>query len=303
VNPKIQNNLTAFAANVLAIAGICACNSTAAAQAAAQKVKVVTSTKPESDSFVGIYLLAFALGVLISGAAFLWFRHRLLSQLAEQESPAVSRSTVREPVSRRKKKKAVKNAAVTTVEETVQLKSQLEDLIKKNHEQYRILPIFEIKEILVPCHVEPLPYSNDEELISAIERSNVEVEGDDNVREAALAILADFRTSNSVDAIAEVALYDLSTGLRSMALAALADFDHEAVFETILLQCRPLERSSRGSGPFVNTSDHRSDRSLGQDLRVRRQDKNSASCPCDRCQRPFESHLYPDNPCRSGYGR
>jgi len=62
-----------------------------------------------------------------------------------------------------------------------------------------------------------------------------------------LKILAAFKTSNSVEAISQIALYDLSSILRAKAVSVLAEFNHESVFETILLACADPGREVRAA--------------------------------------------------------
>lgn len=92
-----------------------------------------------------------------------------------------------------------------------------------------------------------LPLSNDESLLSAIEQTQEEFEEDEEIRELSVRILAAFKTRNSVEALSQVALYDLSSSVRSKAVSILADFDHESVFETILLACADPTREVRAS--------------------------------------------------------
>ena len=62
-----------------------------------------------------------------------------------------------------------------------------------------------------------------------------------------MRILAAFKMRNSVDALTQIAIYDLSSGLRSKAVAALTEFDHESVFESILLACADPTREVRAA--------------------------------------------------------
>ena len=92
-----------------------------------------------------------------------------------------------------------------------------------------------------------LPISNDDALLSAIEQTQDEFEEDESVRELAVRILARFETKNSVESLSQVALYDLSSTLRSKAVGILSDFDHESVFETLLLACADPTREVRAA--------------------------------------------------------
>lgn len=92
-----------------------------------------------------------------------------------------------------------------------------------------------------------LSVSNDPALLSAIEQTQDEYEEDENVRDLAVRILARFKTKNSVEALSQVALYDLSSHLRSKAIGILSDFDHESVFETLLLSCADPTREVKAA--------------------------------------------------------
>ena len=89
--------------------------------------------------------------------------------------------------------------------------------------------------------------SDDPSLLSAIEQANEEYEEDESVRDLAVRILTAFRNRNSVEALSQIALYDLSSNLRSKAVTVLADFDHESVFEALLLACADPTREVRAA--------------------------------------------------------
>lgn len=109
------------------------------------------------------------------------------------------------------------------------------------------LPINQFSELKKAESFDALPLSNDAALMSAVEQTQDEYEEDDAVRELAIRILEKFKTRNSVEALAQVGLYDLSAPLRSKAISALAVFDHESVFETILLGCADPTREVRAT--------------------------------------------------------
>ena len=110
-----------------------------------------------------------------------------------------------------------------------------------------LLPIFSVVKLEPAKPFDPLPLSNDSALISAIEQTQDEFEEDENVRELAVRILNAFKTRNSVEALSQVALYDLSSNLRSRAVTILSDFDHESVFSGILLACADPTREVRAA--------------------------------------------------------
>jgi hypothetical protein len=113
--------------------------------------------------------------------------------------------------------------------------------------QFSQLPIAKVSKIEMARPFSMLPISNDDALMSAIEQVQDEYEEDETVRDLAVRILARFKTRNSVESLAQVALYDLSSNLRSKAVSILADFDHESVFETILLCCADPAREVRAA--------------------------------------------------------
>ncbi|MDH3493299.1 MAG: HEAT repeat domain-containing protein, partial [Acidobacteriota bacterium] len=84
---------------------------------------------------------------------------------------------------------------------------------------------------------------------------------DPEIRELAVRILARFRTRNSVEALSQVAKYDISSSHRSAAVLVLAEFDHQSVFETILLCCADPTREVRAAAAraLFNTSFDRAD--------------------------------------------
>jgi len=113
--------------------------------------------------------------------------------------------------------------------------------------QYAQLPINSFGDLMPPKSFEPLQISNAKTLLDAIEQTNPDVEDDESVRDVSIKVLAAFRTWNSVDALTQIALYDLSASLRAKAVTVLADFDHESVFESILLCCADPTREVRAA--------------------------------------------------------
>jgi hypothetical protein len=123
------------------------------------------------------------------------------------------------------------------------------------------LPIFGFQKLEYARPFNALPISNDEALLSAVEQTHEEFEEDEEIRELAVRILQAFKTRNSVEALSQVALYDLSSSLRSKAVTILADFDHESVFETLLMASADPTREVRAAAArgFTRLSFDRSD--------------------------------------------
>lgn len=113
--------------------------------------------------------------------------------------------------------------------------------------RYAQLPINSFVSIKPPRIYEPLPESDDPALLDAIEQANEEFEEDDSIRELAIRVLAAFRNRNSVDSLAQIALYDVSANLRSKAVTTLTEFDHPSVFEPILLTCADPTREVKAA--------------------------------------------------------
>ena len=113
--------------------------------------------------------------------------------------------------------------------------------------QYSQLPINSFSQLAPAKRYTPLSDSDDPSLVNAIEQANDEYEEDEKVRELALKVLAAFKNQNSIEALTQMALYDLSSNLRSRAVGALAEFDHESVFEPILLACADPTREVRAA--------------------------------------------------------
>lgn len=113
--------------------------------------------------------------------------------------------------------------------------------------QYAQLPINSFTQLAPAKSYKALPTSDDAALLDAIDQAGDEFEEDEAVREVALRVLAAFKMQNAVDAVAQIALYDLSASLRSKAVATLAEFNHESVFEAILLACADPTREVRAA--------------------------------------------------------
>ena len=118
---------------------------------------------------------------------------------------------------------------------------------KMRRMQFAQLPVNSFIQLTDARSFDPLPLSADPALLSAIEQANEEYEEDEAVRELAVRILTAFRSRNSVEALSQIALYDLSSNLRSKAVQILTDFDHESVFEALLLACADPTREVRAA--------------------------------------------------------
>ncbi|GIU81655.1 MAG: hypothetical protein KatS3mg006_0719 [Pyrinomonadaceae bacterium] len=110
----------------------------------------------------------------------------------------------------------------------------------------KFLPVFLLGKLPEPAPFVPLPVSNDEGLLSAVEQIQSEEE-DEEARTLAIKILAAMRTRNSVEALTRVILHDYSEDMKIEAVQALASFNHESVFEPILLACGDKSKRVKAS--------------------------------------------------------
>lgn len=114
--------------------------------------------------------------------------------------------------------------------------------------KFERLPINRLEKLEPPKAFEALPESDADELLDAVEESDVEFTQNEETRERALETLSKHKVRNSVDALSQMALYDVSSNLRSKAVMALADFNHPSVFETVMLTCADPSREVRAAG-------------------------------------------------------
>ena len=114
--------------------------------------------------------------------------------------------------------------------------------------QFERLPISRLEKLSPPKPFDALQESTEPEVLDAVENSDVEYVADEETREAALEVLARHKASNSVEALSQMTLYDVSANLRSKAVMALAEMNHPSVFETVMLSCADPSREVRASG-------------------------------------------------------
>jgi len=107
-----------------------------------------------------------------------------------------------------------------------------------------LLPVFLAKSLPTPKPLTPLPVSNDEGLLSAIEELET-ADADEELRLLSLKVLAAFRTRNAVDALSKLIQNDQSDEIKIKAIQILTEFNHESVFEPILLACADSSKRVR----------------------------------------------------------
>ncbi len=245
------------------------------------QVRVPPSQQPAEDS-TWWYITLFALFLGLAGAVMWMMKSRKAEKEASDESTKKAvqeannwdansvdadkemewfrrhKKTVNKaPIKNKNKKKEfaekllqnskILNRPSTAVEDNELKFSEKEFKEKLQTIQFNQLPIFKFSKLELARPFAPLMISSDDALMSAVEQTQDEFEEDEEIRDLAVRILAAFKTRNSVEALSQVALYDLSSNLRSKAVSILADFDHESVFEGILLACADPTREVKAA--------------------------------------------------------
>ncbi len=118
---------------------------------------------------------------------------------------------------------------------------------KMQNLKFANLPISTYTEIKPSRPYTELPVVDDASLTAAIDTLFDETEENEEVRGEALQAISENRSKNAIDALAEAAFYDVSSSLRSRAVTMLTEFDHESVFEPILLACADPGREVRAA--------------------------------------------------------
>lgn len=161
---------------------------------------------------------------------------KVVGPKAERRNGGDRRTKVRPPRAER--------PVLSTVDTVTAARAYQEKLRKY---QYSQLPVHSFIQITEARPFDKLPVGYDPDLLSAIEQAHDEFEEEETFREIAVKVLAKFKTRNAVEGLSQMALYDLSANIRSKAVNALVDFDHESVFETILLACADPTREVRAA--------------------------------------------------------
>jgi len=224
----------------------------------------------EGSGKIGLYFMIFIILAGLGAAYFFWQRSRkgLVAEQPKEEDPyrnylrhesfeleQFDATAELEWLRKAKKKRPTTKKRPKRAEATAPSAAKADELTfdtkvfqeKMKMLQYVQLPVNSFNELTPSKKCTPLPYSNERDLLTAIEQANEEFEEDEAIRELAVRILAAFRTQNSVEALSQIALYDLSANLRSKAVSILTDFDHESVFEAMLLACADPTREVRAA--------------------------------------------------------
>ncbi len=246
---------------------------------------------PPESSLLGTYGIYLGVVVVLGLLAFIVLRRKASSETVEsvvQQNDGGIKLTYKE--------KAVEAPA------TSKPKSELEApaaVLQPKKGGLASLPISSFNKIQRPNYFIELPESSDPALLGAIEATNEESEADMSERTWALKLLSTFKASNSVAAIAQVALYDLSSKLRSEAVGILASFDHESVFEPIVNACADPTREVRAAGAralFKLTFDraHAWARIVNSDNMARMRHAARCAIEGDLVERSFDRLIHTD---------
>ena len=257
---------------ISSVAVLTALISTTTVTLTAQVAKKAAAAPPPAEDFTWWYIMLVLLGAGLAGAV-MW---SLKNKKAEKQAAAAAKVRPKENGNAweidavdgdkelewlRKNQKLVGKKEKTATARKKRVLAPLPSEIKARAEAVEaetvsetpvaedaaFLPIFSIRRLELARPYEELPLSNDDSLMDAIEQTQDESEEDSDVRELSVRILAAFKTRNSVEALSQVALYDLLANLRSKAVSTLSEFDHESVFEPILLTCADPTREVRAA--------------------------------------------------------
>jgi hypothetical protein len=251
----------------------------AAASVSAQMPTPVPPKAQESEDYTWWYVSLFVLLLGLIGAIGWWLNSRKSAGKAGQDKPKDQKGDSWEnPLDGDKElewlrknqgvinKRGKKNAEKKKFPEGLPQPSKVfngnsVEAVQTGQESTLPLPVFGFQKLERTRPFNALPISNDEALLSAVEQTQEEYEEDEEIRDLAVRILQAFKTRNAVEALSQVALYDLSSNLRSKAVAILAEFDHESVFEAILLASADPTREVRAAAAraFTRLSFDRAD--------------------------------------------
>ncbi len=262
------------------------CSLTALILIAAAKISAQTPSKaaPPAEDYTWWYVLLAALGIGLAGAVAWSVKSRKQNEETAAQVKAAEAEGVydrdsldaekemewlrknqklvgkkeAQPTKKKKFDRNARNAAeLAKISENLQ---EITENVKEHqtgadpqpisalpNDSRNYLPIMAVRRLEPARPFDDLPISNDDALMDAIEQTLDELEEDSEVRELAVRILAAFKTRNSVEALSQVALYDLLANLRSKAVTVLCEFDHESVFEPILLACADPTREVRAA--------------------------------------------------------
>ncbi len=195
------------------------------------------ATFPGFGLIVSSWVVPVAILLVCGVAAVLFFKFRSGKVVAPEDV----RSHAQQAIPAEPPVRSVRSEASRT--EAGQFARNLNESLEINE-----LPIGQMIGISPPWPIEALPDSDDEGLLAAIDEVQDDADADSEFRAIALRVLAGFKTRNSIEALSQIALYDLSANLRAKAVGMLADFDHQSVFETIVLSCADPSREVRAAG-------------------------------------------------------
>ncbi len=215
------------------------------------------------NNFTDRYFFVFSFGLFFCASIFWWRREKSREETLERRSSLLKGKAKKgnEPKLSSQKAKSAGDKTETEAnadvaswiqnkfENSNQTGGELQETLRKTNHQgslvlEKITPDFQLPPS--PSPLVPLPISKDEALLDAIKQIQP-FNASEEERESAISVLISFKSSNSVEALTQVAHYDESARLRIAALCGLGEFDHESVFEPVLLTCADPAREVRAS--------------------------------------------------------
>ncbi len=213
--------------------------------AQAQRAKAASAPDESFLSSYGMYLGILVVAV-IGVAAIVFMRKREAASIGIKLIPTGSNGL--KPGEIRMNYTETKKVKMTPVHRVEMIDEEPPEPIQvEPASSFSKLPVNSFVRLERTSSFKQLPNSQDEDLLRAIDQTQEDSEEDAEIRSLALKILATFRAGNSISAISQIALYDLSSKLRSTAVSVLADIDHESVFESIVTACADPTREVRAA--------------------------------------------------------
>ena len=277
------------------------------AEISAQVRKVAIAAQEENSVwwYVSIFVLAFG----FAGAILWWLNTKNAQKdLTSKINSATNGKKKANPLDaakdfeRSRKNENLVGKNTLPIVAAKKYPSSLSETEAGAEKDFSSLPIFSFQKLEVAEPFDALPVSDDEDLLMAVEQVLDKFEEDEEARHLAIRILAAYKHSNAVETLAQIAVYDASAGLRSKAVTALSDFDHESVFEPILLANADSSREVRAAAArgFTKLTFNRADAwtriaEAGDDRQIAR--VAQAAAESGFVDMSFERLVHPDRQC------
>jgi hypothetical protein len=259
LNPQAKVSLAARAVSALSVLLVLTDISLA------QTLRVTASQPPASSGGSSLPWIVIA---LVIGCVIAWIIRGKLEKASADPPLAVDGRPARDPRDRQpndgwqpgerrsrsedvpvERRKSTSKAMPTVYEpaERERILAWIEKIIRENKVDVSVHPVFSITTMPSFEPYASLDSVDDPLLNIAIRNASDENQPDITVRQDAIEVLATFRTPESIEALSQIALYDISSEQRSLALTILGEFDHPSVLLPIILAMGDPTREIRAA--------------------------------------------------------